>query len=239
MVGGNQILQRKFAEQIRSQIKTWGVKPQNLRFHMLRIMLPLSTTQKSYNFKLGDKDSVANVSPIGIESRLKTSSVFFGNLFSLGLFYTPVASNVNNFGNGIYVTYPDKTLFSAASEAAALENVYNGFLTLKTDQDLRLDRLPTSVFRHVPRTQSAAASHPSDIDNFVDFSSALVFFGDRTNTATLEMEATADFTAINGSVTAGNGHANYLDLRIGGFEVVNGADNNRIIDWYKTQRGDN
>lgn len=239
MTGGNSLLQRKFVEGIRQQIKQWGVLPQNLRFHQLRILLPLSATQKTYTFKFADKDVTPGVSPVGIESRLKTSSVFFGNLFALGIFKVPVVSSVQNLGNGIFVTYPDKGLFTVTGEANALETIYNGYLTLKTDQDIRLDRLPSQVFRQVPRTQSAAETHPSFGDYMVDFSSSFLFFGDRTNSAVLEMEAVSAVTGIAGGTNADNEvNVNYLDFRVGGFEVVNGADNKRILDWYKSQRGE-
>ncbi len=239
MTGGNSLLQRKFVENIRQQIKQWGVLPQNLRYHQLRILLPLSTSAKTYTFKLGDKDATPGVSPVGIESRLKTSSVFFGNLFALGIFKVPVVSSVQNLGNGKFVTYPDKNMFTVTGEAVALETVYNGFLTLKTDQDIRLDRLPTHVFRQVPRTQDDTITHPSFGDYLTDFSSSFLFFGDRTNSAVLEMEAVAAVTGIAGGTNGDSEvNVNYLDFRVGGFEVVNGADNKRILDWYKAQRGE-
>ncbi len=220
----NPVLNRRMLESHRTWAKKFGIDPADIRPQTLLLYAKLAANKETYYLQVTENGSVPVV---GMERRLKESSLFFANQFALGLLKAPILSSVEYAAGAPIVFYPDKTIFSAAgsasalSEAQALEIVYHSTLTMKTDQGVRLDGLSCEVFRYAPTTQSGAAAQPSQGIQLVDLATSFFIWGNRKNEFQLQMPSTGvERTNIAGAATANN----YLVLAIGGFEVVNAAN---------------
>lgn len=226
----NALVQRKMLEQQRRWAKQQGIAPADIRPSLLKIYAKLTATDGTLYFKVSDTEK----SVCGTEVRLKDSSLFFANLFGLGLHKAPIASGKEYPAITPIVTYPDKTIFADAAgaavtgEAGALEMVYHSLLTMKTDQTVRLDAFATNQFRMVPTTQSGAAAHPSLRDLLIDISTSFYIFGDRKNEFQLQLPN--DF-GDRTNIAGGADSQNYAVLLLGGFEVVNAANSARTKDF--------
>lgn len=226
----NALVQRNLLKMHRSWGVKYGINPADIRPQTLLLYAKLDAAKETYYFDVDFKST--SVCPI--ERRLKDSSLFFANLFGVGLMKAPIVSSVEYPAGAPIVHYPDKTIFGIAagtapiSEAQALEQTYHSLLTLKTDQSVRLDEMSTEIFRNAPDTQSGAAAHPSSSLELVDLSTSFFIWGDRKNQFTLQLPSQGgDRTHIKGGASS----QNYVVIGIGGFEVVNAANNARTKDF--------
>lgn len=230
-VESSSLVQRRMLEKHRQWGKKNGINPADIRPQTLKFGIKLDTAKDSYMVDFFDKSATV----FAIENRLKDSSLFFANLFGIGLlkakiFGTPAAEYPA--GSPI-VFYPDKGIFPTAgsattlSEAEALEMVYHSSLQLSTDQTIRLDDMSCEIFRAAPDTQNAATTQPSQGLELRDLSTSFFIWGDRKNSVRLTLPAGGDRTNIKGGATS----QNYAVLLIGGFEVVNAANNARVKDF--------
>lgn len=222
----NALVQRNMLKQHRSWAAKYGIAPEDIRPQTLLLFGKLDPSKETYYFDAAAQST--SVCPI--ENRLKESSLFFANLFGMGILKAPtitVATVVTETPAGAPILhYPDKTVFPTAgsastlSEAQALEMVFHGRLTFKTDQKVRLDEMACEVFRSAPDLQSGAAAHPSQPLTLIDLSTSFFMWGNRKNIFTLQLPSTGgDRTNIKGASSQ-----NYAVIAIGGFEVVNAAN---------------
>lgn len=230
----NALVQRSMLKQHRGWAAKYGINPADIRPQTLLLFAKLDAARETYYFDLDSKST--SICPI--ENRLKDSSLFFANLFALGILKAPIltiSSVATEFSAGApIVHYPDKTIFPTAgsattlSEAQSLEMVYHSRLTLQTDQTVRLDAMACETFRDAPDLQSGAAAHPSQGLSLMDISTSFFIWGDRKNQFTLQLPSNGgERTNIKGGATS----QNYLVIGVGGFEVVNAGNNARSKDF--------
>lgn len=222
------LVQRQQLNRHRQWGAKFGIKPGDIRPQTLFLYAALTANKDSYTFDVSDKAT----SVLSIERRLKDSSLFFANLFGLGLLKVPVATNPYPAGGRI-LHYPDKNLFAAAggaatlSEAQSLEQVFHSSLSMTTDQTVRLDSMSCEVFEWAPDTQNGAAAQPSLGLNLVDLSTSFFIWGDRKNNFQLALPSGTERTNIAGTAAG----INYAVLCLGGFEVVNAANSARVKEF--------
>lgn len=224
------LVQRQQLNKHREWARKFGISPGDIRPQTILLYAPLSASKDVYNFDISDKAA----SVLAIERRLKDSSLFFANLFGLGVLKAPVLSSVQYPAGGRILHYPDKTIFAAAgsastfSEAQAVGMLFHSTLSMQTDQTVRLDNMSCEVFESAPDTQSGAAAQPSNGLNLVDLSTSFFIWGDRKNNLQLNLPLGGERTNIGGVPASG---VNYACIAIGGFEVVNVANNARAKDF--------
>lgn len=230
-ISANSITQRQMLKTHRMWGKKYGINPQDIRPQTLLLYAKLASDKDTYYFDTTEK--ATSVSPI--ERRLRDSSLMFVNLFGLGLLKAPIVSSAEYPAGSPIVSYPDKTIFNGAagtnplSEAQALELWYHGTLSFETDQTKRLDNFPTEVFRYAPDTQSGAAAHPSQGAPLFDIATSFFLWGDRGNQFSLRVPINGGNRGMIAGTAGSN--QNYGVLLLGGFEVVNAANANRVKDF--------
>ena len=221
--------QRGALETVRQWAKSKDLDPRSVRPQILKLYAPLTASSDVVKFNT----DVNLSSGVATENLLARDSVFFANLFGLGLQKVMVVAGVEFPNNTPLLFYPDKTIFADAAVAPSvftewgcLESVYNAQLQLKTAQEVRFESHPTNVFRSAPDTQSGAAAQPSQGLNLVDLNVSFIMSGQRNNQFTLDLGATSDRTSIEGGAESNN----YAVLLIAGFEVVDAARANIAAD---------
>jgi hypothetical protein len=129
-------------------------------------------------------------------------------------------------GNTLPLSYPDKTIFGAI-QARCLNAFYGGTFTIKSDSEVRLDRLPMTDFLHIPQTQASATTSPMQsglpticMDNGIEFS------GKRANEVTIQL-GESDYANIQNTVA--NGTRNYALVTLSGFIIKNGSGSDEYI----------
>jgi len=135
---------------------------------------------------------------------------------------TTLATN----GNGPDFTYPDLFVFdvaallTAVSEADALESIWAGNITMKSNTFEVLEQMILRRFRIVPETQASADTQAQLNDKgFVPFLQPYIFSGRDGNKMDFEPAAGADTTAIGGATDT----QNILVFHFKCFTVRNGA----------------
>lgn len=214
--------QRPTLATVRNWASQKGIDIKNVRPQTLLLYAPLTTTSDILKF-----NTDVNISSgIATENLLKRDSVFFMNLIGLGIQKIQVVSGTRYPHNTPILHYPDKTVFADAAVApsvfaewGALECVFNGKLSLKTAQDVRLEDLPTNQFRVAPDTQSGAAAHSSAGMHLVDVGATFLMSGQKNNQFTLNLGQNSDRVSIEGGADSDN----YAVLILSGFEVVDAA----------------
>ena len=208
-------------ERHRAWGKSKGIDPSQIRPQTLKLYAKLNASQDTYTFNTQyDQPSI-----LATENRLKRDSLMFVNLMGLALHKVPIFSSVLYPQNSQLLFYPDKNVFADAAvlpgvvpENQCLEAVYNGLLSFKTNQDVRLEDYPANVFRDVPQTQNGAAAYPSQGLALVDLNTSFYMYGNTDNKFTLNIGS-----GDRNGITGGAESANYVCLLLAGFEVVNGA----------------
>lgn len=211
----------------------WGMKPQDIRPVILKVYSRLKDNQKGVKFQLQE----VNTSGVSTESLVKKSDVVFAHRMGLGIHKVLIdAANDNEQlpGNTPIHFYPDAQIFNGAvvniaTEAQSLQMLYQSKMTLKTDQDVRMEDYPTDGFRKVPGTQQGANTIPEqDGMPLVDLTTAFHIWGDRRNSVDLQFPD-GDYAAIEGDTDAA---INYGVLVYAGFVAVNAANNRRVIEYF-------
>lgn len=215
----------------------WGMKAQDVRPQLLMFYAKLQSNQKGITFNIGDTTRGL----VDTENLLKKANVMFAHEFGLAIHQVkidPADPNRRLPGNTPLIFYPDKFLFAGPpiapgtqNEWQCLEMLYRAKLSLKTDSDVRLEDFPTDGFRSVTEVGESATAHRNQSELVLrDVTSALHFYGDRRTTATIDLPE-GDYSAIAGvpGVTE-----NYAVLLLRGFECVNAANNQRVLDYGRT-----
>lgn len=231
MTSAQALTQRRMLEMHRRWAKTKGIPADKIRPQILKLYAPLVSTTDTITFSTDINSNPANILPV--ENRLKRDSVMFVNLFGLAIHKVPIFSGVKYPHNNPLLFYPDKNVFADAAvapgvvpEHQCLESVYNGVLSFKTSQSVRLEDFPCNVFRNAPQTQNGAAAQPSQGLELVDISTSFYMFGTVDNKFTLQIGSGSDRNGIAGGAES----QNYAVLLLGGFEVMDGAKSHLRID---------
>lgn len=207
----------------RAWAKSKSIGMEKLRPQILKLYAPLVANSSTLVFNT----SIDRSSGIKTENLLKRDSVMFVNLFGLALHKVPIFSSKLYPHNSQLNFYPDKNIFADAAvapgvvpENQCLEALYNGLLSFKTSQSVRLEDHPTNVFRSVPDTQNGAAAYPSHgALNMIDLNVSFALSGQQNNQFTIDIGADAD----RGAIAGGAESANFAVLMLAGFEVVEAA----------------
>lgn len=128
-----------------------------------------------------------------------------------------------NNSNSVDYTYPDLVAFPEVGEASALEAVFNGTMSLKSDTYEAMVAYSMTENRVVPRTQledgATQASYGGAEDGFVPLTTSLIFSGQSAIELGFLPAPKADVTAIGGSVET----TNVLFYQFKTFVIRNGA----------------
>lgn len=221
MRNDNPQMGRQFLVQLRDVAKQLALKESDVRPQTLLVHVKLAPTANSIKFDIARKTGTH-----ALDNLLQENDFFVGHSIALGILPVPVINSIEAAGNAQPVFYPDPNIFTTAgsatlaTEAQALEMVYNSTLRIETNQDIRVKDFPAKIFRDCPETQKAAALQNSyDTVPFKDLYTGLGFAGGNVNEIELKFPSQGEYSQIAGSAT----RINYAVLLIQGVLVVGGA----------------
>jgi hypothetical protein len=207
----------KLAQQAAASL---GLTKEKARPHELILALPLSASDDTYTFNL-DAAIAEKVLPEitkGLEDR--NSFIVIGA--AIGFLPVPVIGGVEYPTAAAIEYHADANVFSEAagtailSEKQALESVHYGRISLKTNEGVRLDKMPMLYFRHVPQTQKGTATANQFTGAEVKpLGAAVRFGGGDDNEVTISIKC-KDKTKIVGNAS----RKNYLVVRLVGSIIM-------------------
>jgi len=217
---------------VRSIAKRKGFQDQDVRPIVLRMYQQLVATKSSYVF-----DCSVATAQHPLEIRIDKSDLVVGSRMALGVHKVLLDANGDEQpANSPISFYPDPDWFdgagggtglpgSSANEAQSLETLYNGHLSLKTDQDIRLQEYDAADFRMVPETQFNPTADTGHLfgrsgNEFRPLYSMFYLAGNRNNKFELQL-GNGDYSAIAGVAAD---HVNYAVVMVKGFILVRGAE---------------
>ena len=169
----------------------------------IRVEKQLTANDTNFLYKLAQRSNQTNR-----ENYLSDNDGFVMLGMSIGIIKVPtnLTGAFDRGGNVSILNYPDPNLFNAAataanvSEANALEAIYNGYLTAKSDTEEVLYQLETARFRKVPYFQWSSTTRPSyDGQQYQPVPMPIIFEGKKTNEFNLYFAPGADTVQINGA----------------------------------------
>jgi len=206
-----------------SQAKAMGMNAAEARPHSLILAAKLSATKEQYNISL-EHSIQRDILPWteGLEDRDAYVAVAMG----LGLAKVPVISDVEYPGAAQFAFWADPTLFptaatatTALTEAQALQSIYWGRHSIKTNQGVRIDADPNFWFQTIQETQQAAATANMLTGlELKEIGAAVRFAGGDKNNVLIEFEC-QDKTDIAGPAA----HNNYLVVFFEGAIIKGGT----------------
>jgi hypothetical protein len=207
----------KLAQQAASSL---GLAKEKARPHELILALPLSASDDTYTFNL-DAALAEKILP-EITKGLEDRNSFIAIGGSVGILPVPIVGNVEYPTAAAIEYHPDVNIFSEIagtailSEKQALESVYYGRISFKTNEGVRLDKMPMLHFRHVPQTQKGTATANQFTGAEVKpLGAAVRFGGGDDNEVTISIKC-KDKTKIVGNAS----HKNYLVVRLVGSIIM-------------------
>lgn len=215
---------RAALNRIRARAKKFGFKEQDVRPMVLRLYAELVNNKSALEFRVSQETTVHDG-----EIRLEKSDVLWCDQVALAIHKVLIVGGAESPANSPLIYYPDLSWFPETNEPRDLEGLYNSRLTIQTDQDVRLERLDTSVFRRVPEQQyQPSATDPllfqSDGKEWFDLVTNIAFWGNRRNEIRIQY-GSGSFAAINGDpADATDPHRNYAVIKLNGFVLVRGAE---------------
>lgn len=141
---------RSVYDTILADAKKNGKKPPTPGY--LRLEASINTTAGNISFQVKENQGSPNVT----ERRLKLADRFIALQWGLFLGRVTMAGTTptqTEFAKQIKYTYPETKVFTKSGEAAALMNVYNGFISLRIGGDIIIDSFPCYKFYRVPESQ--------------------------------------------------------------------------------------
>lgn len=198
-----------------------GLKKTKARPHELILALPLKGDEDTYTFSL-HRESAEKYLP-QITKGLEDRSAFIAIGGAVGILSVPVIGTVEYPTAAAIEYHPDGQIFSQAAtttltEKQALESIYYGRMTLKTNEGVRLDKMPMLHFRTVPQTQASATTANQFSGAEVKALGAAVRFGGGDDNEVSISIKCADKTNIVGNAT----RKNYLIVRLVG-TIIKGS----------------
>lgn len=191
---------------------------------VIRVENPLQENQNSYQFDLVENSS----SDRPLEEKLNRNDLFAITHIRIGITRQDESVNPAQYGNFKLFTTNDANFFTGTNEANALANIYNGTLTVKTDNVERLQRLNTNLFEYIPERGYIIANAPQVADEFPMSGPTLeergyfymqpqiILSGDQSNILTVNL-GTGDTTGIAGA----GPQTNVLVCELFGYQVNN------------------
>jgi len=182
----------------------------NIQPSYIRLEKVLTATNVAETFTLGNGASSGNKRPL--EQYLSQNDIFVCS--KMGVFVQKVVTNLDgNNGNSVNYPYPDKSVFNdptvgtSQAEIDALEAVYNGIISMKSDTYEVIDNLSLQEFRTPPQTQNAATTQASlglVNEGFVPLHLVPVFEGKKRNELRFQPAQGADVALIGGKINTQN-----------------------------------
>jgi len=198
-----------------------GLAKSKARPHELILALPLSSDVDTYVFSLHKETAERHLSEItkGLEDR----NAFIAIGAAVGILPVPVIANKEYPTAAPIQYFPDVNVFDQAAtttltEKQALESIYYGKMNLKTNEGVRLDKMPMLHFRTVNQTQKTATTDNQFNGNEVKALGAAVRFGGGDDNEVSISIKCSDKTDIVGNAT----HKNYLIVRLVG-TIIRGS----------------
>lgn len=224
---------------IRHRAKQFGFKPSDVRPFALRLYAELSANHSNLKFQTNTVNQ-----KLAMEILLEKSDAFWASEIGLAIHKVKIDANGNEFpANSHLIHYDDPNFFPGpaiapgiATEQESLAMLYNALLSIKTDQDVRLENYDTRQLRTVPETQynpnAPITMWQHDGSEMKDISTNLGFWGNKRNEITVDFKD-GDYSAIEG-VDAD--HKNYGVIILKGFLLVRGAEALTLSDAAKIFR---
>lgn len=155
----------------------------------------VATGKTNYQFGILVNENVGAASPRATENRLNLQDIFFVNSVQmlLGLASSPTATDFD------LNTWNNPTIFTTALAATALNNLYNGLLTLSVNNDVITPSWDLARHKYVPQTQAGtggggtgfvlAQSDQKDLylDSAVPCDPSWVLQGQKNNVLTINL----------------------------------------------------
>lgn len=213
--------QRGRFERVQATMNELGIGKFIVYPKLLRLEKQLSNTQQNYQFNM--YQDAADLRPP--EVRLNRNDAFVCNAIGLAL-YKPSAEGEEGQAN-LY-TWPNTDVFAGVGEAAALQQLYNGLLTIKTGPVDRLKDFHTSVLEYNPNNRLIAATATAtggpvwgpgfEQRGMLPIEPGIIFDGSQDNRVFLSV-GTGDFS----TAVPANG-INILVFHMWGYLVEQGAN---------------
>lgn len=207
----------------------------NIQQGYIRLEKVLTQSSTSENFTLGEGRSNGNKRPL--ENFLSQSDNFVPVYMRVGI-QKELYTNYGNNGNEPLYTYPDLQAFSGAgvapalSEAEALEGIWSGNLSLKSNTYEVVNKMSLERFRRVPITQTNSqdngavkalqASSGDIFEGFVKLPIVPIFEGKKRNEFNFSYGQGCDATNIG--FTDVEADRNILVFTLWGFLVRNASE---------------
>lgn len=205
-----------------------GLAKTKARPHELILALPLRADEDTYTFSL-NRESAEKVLP-QITKGLEDRSAFIAIGAAVGILPVPVISSKEYPTAAAIQYHPDGNVFNQAAtttltEKQALESLYYGKMTLKTNEGVRLDKMPMLHFRTVNQTQKTATTDNQFVGNEVKpLGAAVRFGGGDDNEVTISIKC-SDKTDMIGNASRNN----YLVVRLVG-TIIKGSTTKAFVN---------
>lgn len=200
----------------------------------LRLEKLLVAGRESYKFDL--YSNTASDRPL--ESKLNRNDSFA--ITGFGLYITRQDTTNSLYGNFPLYTYPEEDVFLGVSapsrpEYEALQCLYNGKLSFRSDSSVRAQQIGTELMRYVPTTQtpSATTAQPGfggadGKGSIFDIEPVILVNGQQNNEVILEL-GSGDTTLIAGGINAAGAaldpvENNVVVLLLEGFVFQNASE---------------
>lgn len=185
-------------------------------------------TQGNINFQVLTNEGTPNVN----ERRLAISDSFMITSIFIGIYKVGAATPTNaQIAGGVLNTYPNSITYSKAGEAANLQGIYNGYLSIRVNSVVYIDSLDCFRFYRVSTAQkgvnvSAAASNNAYVSEgyekgdfpFYALTPGIRLSGATKNELQVTLPTSLDLT--------GTSSTNYAVCYLRGFLEQNGAQFN-------------
>lgn len=204
-----------------SAARKMGLAKSKARPHELILALPIKADEDTYTFSL-HRESVEKILP-QITKGLEDRSAFIAVGAAVGILPVPVIGGKEYPTAAAIEYHPDVNVFSQAAtttltEKQALESIYYGRMNLKTNEGVRLDKMPMLHFRTVPQTQATATTANQFSGAEVKALGAAVRFGGGDDNEVIISIKCADKTDMVGNAS----RKNYLIVRLVG-TIIKGS----------------
>jgi len=181
--------------------------------------------------------AAAGNNELAIERRLPISDTFA--ITHMGFFLGKVTGTVTDakLAKMVKQTYPNTSVFSATNDAANLEAIYNGFLTIGVNQVNYIDGLDMQRFRTVPTSQQgtttaayvkggpadaeftiAASGYGQDVSTFGPLTPAFYINGKDNLKFSIELPEATDLNVDTGTTE------NYAIFVLRGYKIADGSN---------------
>lgn len=202
-----------------------GLNVSKARPHELYLFAQLTVGDNQYTLDLKHEEQVKIFKAA---EGLRDRNSFIAVGMSMGLVAVEVSGGSEIITGVAPIFWPDPTVFSEATaglaEYKALESVYWGRHTLKTNEGVRIDKRPNMIFRTVQQTQHSANTRNMQNDVEVkELGAAIRFGGGDQNEIIIDIDC-PDKTNLAGNATRNN----YIMVQLTG-AVIKGSTTKTYI----------